>query len=84
MNSEMIEIDQNYFLNQAENIFISAVKLGFLTWESMGICSLLQPASSGHERNCSFSHFSIGITGRPQGLPLGLHTVLAVIDMNGV
>jgi len=35
-------IDQNYFLHQAVNTFVSAVKLGILTWRSMGlalICS---------------------------------------------
>ena len=45
--------DQNSFLYQA-------VKLGILTWGSMGIESILEPAQSGHSMNCSFWHFSIG------------------------
>ena len=35
-------------------MFISAVKLGILTWGSMGIDLFLEPASSGHSKNCSF------------------------------
>ena len=34
-------------------MFISAVKLGILTWTLMGIDSLLEPASSGSSKNCS-------------------------------
>ena len=41
------------FLFQAVNMFISAVKLVVSTWRSVGIDSLLEPASSGHSRNCS-------------------------------
>ena len=49
------------FLYQAVNMFVSAVKLGILTWGSMRIYLLLEPASRGHSRNCSFWHFRIGI-----------------------
>jgi len=35
-------------------MFISAVELDFLTWETMGTDSLLEPDSSGHQRTCSF------------------------------
>ena len=38
-------------------MFISAVKLGILTWRCMEIDSLLEPASSGHSKNCSFIGF---------------------------
>ena len=41
------------------NMFISAEKLGILTWTGMEFDSLLEPASSGHSRNCSFWHFHI-------------------------
>ena len=37
--------------------FISAVKLEILTWGWMETDSLLEPASSGHSTNCSFSYF---------------------------
>ena len=37
----------------------------------MGIDSLLEPASSGHSRNCSFWHFRVGLIFQPQTLPLG-------------
>ena len=53
MKGEISHRDQNYFLYQAVNMFISAVKLGVLTWGSMGNDSLLKPASSGHSRNCN-------------------------------
>ena len=46
--------DQNSLLYQAVNMFISAVKSGILTWGGMGIDSLLEPASSGHSKNCCF------------------------------
>ena len=39
---------------QAVNMLISAVKLGILTWGSMGIDWLLESASSGQSINCSF------------------------------
>ena len=38
-------------------MFISAVKMGILTWGSMETVSLLKPASSDHSRNCSFWQF---------------------------
>ena len=43
MKGEISYRDQNRFLYQAVNMFISAVKLGILTWGSMGIDSLLEP-----------------------------------------
>ena len=52
-------------------MFNSAPKSGFLTWESMGIDSFLEPASSGHPVNCSFLHFRIGLIAQPRMLPLG-------------
>ena len=64
-------IETNYFLNHPGNKFNSAPKLGFLTWESMGIDSFLEPASSGHPVNCSFLHFRIGLIAQPRMLPLG-------------
>ncbi len=45
MKGKISYIDQNNFLHQAVNMF-SAVKLGILTWESMGLtfaASLQQP-----------------------------------------
>lgn len=35
-------------------MFIPAVKLRIVIWRSMGIVSLMEPASSGRLRNCSF------------------------------
>ena len=72
MNSEIIYTDQNIYLNQAVNMFISAVKFHILTWGSMGIDSLLQPAPSGHSRNCSLWHFLIVFTAQHGSLPLGV------------
>ncbi len=60
MKGKMTDIDKNIVLNQAVNIFFSAVKLGILTWEVYGTDSLLEPASSGQSMNCSFSHFCGG------------------------
>jgi len=51
--------DQPRFLCQAVNRLFFAVKLDILTWESMLIDSLLDPASSGHSRNCRFGHLSV-------------------------
>lgn len=62
--------EQNHFLHQAANIFISAVKLSFLMWGSMGIGSLLEPASTSHSRNCSSWRFSVGFVFQPRRLPL--------------
>ncbi len=59
MKGKISYIDQNNFLNQAVNMFFSAVKLGILTWGVYGIDSLLQPASSGQ---LSLSHFRVGFT----------------------
>ena len=60
MKGEISYRDLNRFLYQAVNMFISAVKLGILTWGSIWIDSLLEPASSGQSRNCSFWHFCVG------------------------
>jgi len=68
MKGKISNVDQNHFLNQAVNMFFSAVKLVILTWGVYGTDSLLQPASSGQSMNCSFSHFLIG------WLPLGFNT----------
>ena len=73
MNSEIIYTDQNIYLHQAVNMFISAVKFHILTWGSMGIDSLLQPAPSGHSRNCSLWHFLIVLTAQHGSLPLGVN-----------
>ena len=43
---------------QLVNKLLSAVKLDILIWKSMEIDSLLEPASSGHSRNCSFHFFA--------------------------
>lgn len=34
-------------------MFVSAIKLAIFTWGSMGLDSLLEPASRGHSRNCT-------------------------------
>ena len=57
-------------MNQAVNRFNSALKSGFLTWESMGIDFFLESASSGHPVNCSLLHFRIGLIAQPGVLPL--------------
>uniref|UniRef100_A0A8C2D121 ATP-binding cassette, sub-family G (WHITE), member 2a n=1 Tax=Cyprinus carpio TaxID=7962 RepID=A0A8C2D121_CYPCA len=62
MKGKINYIDQNIFLNQAVNMFFSAVKLGILTWGVYGIDFLLQLASSGQLMNYSLSHFSVGMT----------------------
>jgi len=46
--------DRTLFFVPGYNVFISAVKLGILTWGFMGIVLFLEPASSGHLCNCSF------------------------------
>ena len=43
MKGEMSYRDQNCFVYQALNLIISAVKLGILTWRSIGIDLLLEP-----------------------------------------
>ena len=48
------------FIQHGVNMFISAVKLGILTWGSIGIDSPFEPASSGHSKNCIFCHFCNG------------------------
>lgn len=48
LKGETIHTGQNCFLWQAENMFISALKVDILTWESMGMDSPVEPASSGH------------------------------------
>ena len=73
MNSEIIYTDQNIYLHQAVNMFISAVKFHILTWGSIGIDSLLQPAPSGHSRNCSLWLFLIVLTAQHGSLPLAIN-----------
>ena len=75
MKGKISYIDQNHFLNQAVNMFFSAVKLGILTWGVYGNDSLLQPASSGQSMNYSFSHFLVGFTRESRRLPLGCNPV---------
>lgn len=70
MKGKISYIDQNHFLNQAVNMFFSAVKLGILTWGVYGTDSLLQPASSGQLTNYSLSHFLVGFTRESGRLPL--------------
>lgn len=48
LKGETIHTGQNCFLWQAENMFIFALKVDILTWESMGTDSPVEPASSGH------------------------------------
>ena len=62
---------KNRFFNQAVNRFNSALKSGFLTWESKGIVSFLEPASRGHRMKCSFLHVCICLIAQPGMLPLG-------------
>ncbi len=38
---------------------VSAVRLGVLIWGSTGTSLLLEPASSGHLRNCNLWHFCV-------------------------
>lgn len=52
---------ENYFLNQVVNMFLNAVKFVNLTQESMGTDFLLESASSGQWRNCSFCHFDLSL-----------------------
>ena len=59
-------------------MFISAVKFHILTWGSMGIDSLLQPAPSGHSRNCSLWLFLIVLTAQHGSLPLGFNILQTV------
>ncbi len=72
MKGKISYIDQNNFLNQAVNIFFSAVKLGILTWGVNGVDSLLQPASSGQSMNYSLSHFRVGFKRESRRLPTKL------------
>ncbi len=65
MKGKISCIDQNIFLQQAVNMFFSAVKLDILTWVVYGI------DSSGQSVNCSFSHFRVGFTRESGRLPLG-------------
>ena len=51
-------LETQSILYQAVNMFNSAVKLNILTWVSMELDSLLEPASSVHLRNFSFWHFT--------------------------
>ena len=46
--------DQTAALYQTVIMFISTAKLDILTWESMGLCSVTEPAPSGQLRNCNF------------------------------
>lgn len=54
-------------------MFISAVKLGILTWGSLGIDSVWEPASSGRSVNCSFWHFHTCFIFQPQRLLPGVN-----------
>lgn len=56
--SEVSLRDQNCFLLCC-SIVNSVVKLSILTRESVGIDSLLEPASCGQMRYCSFWHFGV-------------------------
>ena len=60
-------------------MFNSAPNSGFLTWESMGIDSFLEPASSGHPVNCSFLHFRIGLIAQPRMLPLEKNLLMLMV-----
>lgn len=43
-----LSTETNIVFVQTVNMFMSAVRLSNLTWETVGISSLLQPASSGY------------------------------------
>lgn len=45
------------FLHQTVKMFISALKFDILTWDSMGVDSLLESAPSGRSRNCTELQF---------------------------
>ena len=47
MNSEIIYTDQNIYLHQAVNMFISAVKFHILTWGLTRFCSQPQAVIRG-------------------------------------
>lgn len=47
-------------------MYTPALELAILIWWSMGILSLLEPASSCHLRNCSFCLFFIGVIFQPE------------------
>lgn len=38
-------------------LYIVGLKHELLTWESMGHCSALKPASTGHLRNCNIWYY---------------------------
>ncbi len=50
---------------------ISSVNSDISIWGSVGTGSLLEPGSSGHSRNCSFWHFSLGFIFKPGECHLG-------------
>ena len=51
--------EQNHFLNQAVNLFISAANLDLLSWRLLEFDLLLKQSPSGQRRNCNFSQFCI-------------------------
>lgn len=59
------------------NVFIYAVKTGFVELMCMWFPVLLDPASSGHLKNCSFYHFQIGFVFFNWWLLLGAAAYLA-------
>ncbi len=67
------------YIDQAVNIFLSAVKLGILTWGVYGIDSLLEHASSGQSMNCSLSQFRVGFKTESGRLPLVLKTLISML-----
>uniref|UniRef100_A0A3Q3EZ91 Peptidoglycan recognition protein family domain-containing protein n=1 Tax=Labrus bergylta TaxID=56723 RepID=A0A3Q3EZ91_9LABR len=52
-------------------MLIPVVKTGFFGCGLMALPALLQPASRGTSRNCSFLYFRIGFIFRDRRLPLG-------------
>ena len=55
------EYSKKHYLQHvfACTMLISGVNLGIFTWLSVGIYSLLEPASSGHLRNCTVFGISV-------------------------
>ena len=48
--------------NYRVRMFISAAETGIITWESMVIWSVLEPAPpSGQQRNCNKTDFLVGL-----------------------
>ena len=82
MNGEISYRDENRFLYQAVNMFISVVKFGILTWGSIRVDLLLGPVSSGHTKNYIFWHFHIGFIFQPQRLLLAGTVSVKKIQLN--